>query len=114
MFKPSRIALAFVFALSLSACHRNNRCQSVCEQRQKELRCNPSESCKATCDELHEESPCSAAMRGWEACLVSLPVEQWECDVKGQPAPKNTACTDARANVIACISKYPQWPLPKK
>jgi hypothetical protein len=109
----SRIVLACAFVLSLGACHRD-RCLAVCEQRQKELKCNPKDSCKATCDQLHEESPCSAAMRGWEECIVSLPVDQWECNVAGQPVPKDAACTEARGKVVTCISKYPQWPLPKK
>jgi hypothetical protein len=109
----SRIVLAFVFVLSLGACHRN-RCQSVCEQRQKELKCNPRKTCKATCDELHEASPCSAAMRGWEECLISLPANQWECNMEGQPVPKEGACNEARGQVVGCISKFPEWPPPKK
>jgi hypothetical protein len=112
MFAP-RIVLAFSFVLSLGACHRD-RCLSVCEQREKELRCVPSESCKTTCSQLHEESPCSPAMRDWEACIVSLPTSQWECNGRGQPVPRDTACPDARTKVFTCISKYPQWPLPKK
>jgi hypothetical protein len=108
---PSRIVVAFTLALSLGACHR---CQSVCEQRQKELGCTPRITCKATCDELHEATPCSAAMRGWEDCLVSLPANQWECNMEGQAVPKETACTGARANVVTCISKFPSWPPPKK
>lgn len=110
---PPRVVLAFFFLVSaLGACHRD-RCLSVCQQRQKELRCQPSESCKTTCDQLHEATPCSAVMHAWEACIVSLPTPQWECNVRGQPVPKETACTDARAQVVACISKFPQWPLPK-
>ena len=59
-------------------------------------------------------SPCSAAMRGWEDCIVALPTDQWECNVVGKPVPKDRACTEARANVISCISWFPQWPPPKK
>jgi hypothetical protein len=109
----SRIVLAFACALSLAACHRD-RCLSVCQQRQKELRCQPRETCKATCDQLHEASPCAAEMRGWEDCIVSLPTHQWECNAVGQPVPQETACTEARGKVVTCISKFPQWPLPKK
>jgi hypothetical protein len=112
----SRIVLAVTLALSLAACH-HDRCLSVCQQREKELDCKPEtpeRSCKATCDDLHKETPCSAAMRGWEACLVSLPANQWECNPAGQPVPKERACTDARAKVIDCITKFPQWPLPTK
>jgi hypothetical protein len=113
----SRIVVAFFFLVpALGACHRD-RCLSVCEQRQKELGCKPerpAESCKATCDQLHEASPCSAAMRGWEACIVSLPPNQWECSNRGQPVPRETACLDARAGVVSCISKFPEWPPPKK
>jgi len=105
----SRIVLAVTFALSLGACHRD-RCLSLCEQRQKELGCNPEvpqRGCKATCDELHKETPCSAVMRGWEACLMSLPADQWECNPAGTPVPKETVCQDARAKVINCITKFP-------
>lgn len=110
----SRIVLALFFlAPALGACHRN-RCQSVCEQRQKELGCTPPKTCKALCDELHEASPCSAPLRGWEDCLVSLPANQWECNPAGQAVPRETACTDARAKVVNCISKFPEWPPPKK
>jgi hypothetical protein len=111
--RTPRMVLALAMVLSLGACHRN-RCLSVCEQRQKELKCSPSESCKATCDQLHEESPCSAAMRGWEDCIVALPTNQWECNLKGQPVPKDSACTDARSKVFTCITKFPEWPPPKK
>lgn len=114
---PSRIVLALFFLLpALGACHRD-RCLSVCEQRQKELGCKaerPAESCKTTCDQLHEASPCSAAMLGWEACIVSLAPSQWECGNTGQPVPRETACQDARAGVVKCISKFPEWPPPKK
>jgi hypothetical protein len=105
----ARIVLAFAFVLSLGACHRD-RCLSICQRREKELGCKPetvNRSCKATCDELHKESPCSAAMRGWETCVVSLPIDQWECNNAGQPVPKETACQAARAEVISCISKFP-------
>src|SRR5579863_10679359 len=106
----SRIVFAFLFLLpALGACHRD-RCRLVCERRQKELGCKPSQSCKTTCDQLHEASPCSAAMRGWEDCLVSLPTNQWECNEVGQAVPRDTACTGARASVVACISKFPQCP----
>jgi hypothetical protein len=112
MFAP-RIVLAFFFLVpALGACHRD-RCQSVCEQREKELRCNPTKSCKETCDQLHESSACDAAFRAWEDCIVQLPTNQWECGIRGQPVPRETACTDARAKVGACISKFPQWPPPK-
>jgi hypothetical protein len=112
----SRFVLAFTFLISLGACHRD-RCLSVCQQREKDLGCRPEtveRGCKATCDQLHEESPCSPAMKGWEACIVSLPAGDWECNPAGQPVPKDTACQDARSKVVACISKFPQWPLPKK
>src|SRR5579872_3317120 len=108
----SRVVVTLLLlVLTLGACHRD-RCLSTCQQRQKELRCMPSKSCKTTCDQLHEASPCSAEMHGWEACIVSLPTDHWECNVAGEPVPQETACTDARAKVIACISKFPQWPLP--
>jgi hypothetical protein len=110
----SRIVLACVLLVSsLGACHRD-RCLSVCEQRQKELRCKPKESCKATCDELREPSPCLAAMRGWGDCIVSLPTDGWECNEASQLVPRETACQEARGQVVSCISKFPQWPLPKK
>jgi hypothetical protein len=112
----SRIVLAFAFVLSLGACHRD-RCLSICQQREKELGCvpdSPRRTCKVTCEDLHKETPCSAAMRVWEACLLPLPANQWECNPAGQAVPKETACTDARAGVIGCITQYPSWPLPNK
>jgi hypothetical protein len=115
----SRIVLVLAFVFSAGACHRD-RCLAVCQQREKELGCKVEKSekgersCKTTCDELHEESPCSAQMRGWEACIVSLSASEWECSGVGQPVPKDTACQDTRAKVVDCISKFPQWPLPKK
>jgi hypothetical protein len=112
MFAP-RIVLTLVLALSLGACHRD-RCLSVCEQRQKELGCNPVKTCKQTCDELHEPSVCDPAFHAWEDCMVKLPADQWECGIRGQPVPKEKACKDARVQVMSCISKYPEWPLPKK
>ena len=57
--------------------------------------------------------PARPQMRGWEACLVSLPANQWQCSNTGQPVPQDAACQDARAGVVACISKFPEWPLPK-
>src|SRR5258708_34770145 len=96
----SRVALAFVFVLSLGACHRD-RCLSACERQQKELRCKPRQSCKATCDELREPSPCLAAMRGWENCIVSLPTDGWECNQASQLVPKETACQEARGQVVS-------------
>jgi hypothetical protein len=109
----SRIVLAFfILVPALGACHRD-RCLSVCQQREKELGCKPSESCKATCAQLHEASACAAEFRGWEDCIVELPTHQWECGIRGQPVPRETTCTDARAKVMACISKFPQGPPPK-
>ena len=109
---PSRIVLAFFLLVpALGACHRD-RCLSVCQQREKELGCTPSESCKETCGQLHEASgsPCDAEFRGWEGCIVNLPKDQWECGIRGQPVPRETACHDARVKVMACITKFPQWP----
>jgi hypothetical protein len=53
-------------------------------------------------------------MRGWEDCLMTLPADQWECNMEGNPVPKDAACTKARADVVNCISKFPEWPPPKK
>ncbi|HVZ71811.1 MAG TPA: hypothetical protein VHJ20_05490 [Polyangia bacterium] len=103
----------FVVALPMTACQKTDRCLSVCQQREKALGCVPetkSGTCKAMCDELHEQTPCSAAMRSWEDCLVALPVDQWMCNTAGSPAPKETACTTARAGVIDCISQNPPAP----
>ena len=99
--------LAFAFVFSLGACHRD-RCLSVCQQREKELGCVPSESCKATCTQLHQASPCAAEFRGWEDCIVRLPTDQWECGIRGQPVPRDKTCPDARAKVMACITQHPQ------
>jgi hypothetical protein len=109
----SKVVLAlFLLAPALGACHRD-RCLSECAQRQKELRCEPRHGCKETCDELRESTPCSAAMRGWGDCIMALPTSGWECNQASQLVPKETSCTDARAKVVACISKFPQWPPPK-
>ena len=114
----SRFVLAFVFvlsfALSLGACRRD-RCVPVCEQRQKELGCQPMESCKATCDKLHAPSPCAAELRGWQDCIVTLPTQQWHCDEgDGQPVPLPGACPDARSKVEACLAKVPNPSPPPK
>jgi hypothetical protein len=112
----SRFVLAFAFVLSLGACHRD-RCLSMCQQHERELGCKPDSplrSCKVTCDDLHQETPCSAETKEWEACLMELPANQWECNPAGQPVPKEAGCQGVRDKVVRCISKFPEWPPPKK
>ena len=107
------MALALGLALSFGACHRD-RCVPICEQRQKELGCQPRKSCKVTCDELHDPaSPCAAEFKGWEACIMKLPADQWECDHGGQPAPKENTCPAERAKVELCRARTPGTPPPK-
>jgi hypothetical protein len=103
----STLVLSLVFVLSIGACRRD-RCVSVCEQRQKELGCQPRKSCKVTCDELHDpSSPCAAEFRGWEACILKVPLNQWECGQDGQPSPLQSTCPDERSKVGLCMSKVP-------
>jgi hypothetical protein len=110
----SRIVLAFVLLLSaLGACHRD-RCMSVCEQRQKDLKCEPRHGCKATCDEIRQETPCSTEMRGWGDCIIALPADGWECNQASQLVPKEASCTKVRDKLVSCISKFPEWPPPNK
>jgi hypothetical protein len=112
MSAASRIVLCFAFALSLGACRRGDRCVRVCEQRAKELKCSSQGGgCKATCNELHAPVPCAAAFRGWEACILNLPTDQWMCDeFAGEPTPKPAACPKERKAVEECIQSPPAPP----
>jgi hypothetical protein len=116
MSAPSRIVLSFVsvlvLALSLGACRRGDRCVPVCEQRAKELGCSSQGGgCKATCEQLHAPVPCAAAFRAWEACILNLPTNQWQCDEhSGEPIPKMDACPTERKNVEKCIESPPAPP----
>ncbi|HVX96156.1 MAG TPA: hypothetical protein VHK47_14690, partial [Polyangia bacterium] len=78
----------------------------------KELKCSSQGGgCKATCNELHAPVPCAAAFRGWEACILNLPTDQWMCDeFAGEPTPKPAACPKERKAVEECIQSPPAPP----